>query len=339
MSIGVTTTLIEPATINTVPDSFKPNRNLGIILSFISLFLIGTFPIISNSRPMELDALHYTLYLSIWQFIFATPLFMGDLFKANKGIFDKTVPTKVKNKTLIVILLTGIVFLCSTFIYILSFQKAGAINTSIAVQAFPVFSIILESIVFSKMKNKEELFFTALLILALTYLGTNGTFALEKLSYWFLVALIVPILWTIAHITIKHFLDNSPITPGQVVFFRVAVASCILFILIILTEGPLIILNDLMNVDYQFFALAMGFVYYTELVNWFYALKHVDVSVAGSITTPTPVVTMILALMFLHETLHDFQLIALIIVCIGLYGLLYAGSRKEKKLWIENENM
>ena len=238
----------------------------------------------------------------------------------------------MKNKTLTINLITGIIFLASTFLYVLSFEKAGAINTSIAVQAFPVFSIILESILFSKMKNKQELFFTAFLIIALIYLGTNGTFAFEELSFWFLVALIVPVLWSIAHITIKHSLDNSPITPAQITFFRVAIASSLLFILLIIFESPNIILAEFLNVNFQIYALAMGFVYYAELINWFYALKHVDVSVASSITTPTPVVTMVLAILFLHETLELYQLIALIIVCLGLYGLLYYGSKKEKNL-------
>ena len=330
MTTAITSTPHDTTNINTIITTFKPNRKLGIALSFVSLFLIGIFPIISNSRPLELDSLHYTLYLSIWQFIFAFPLFLTDFFKPNKGIFDRTVSSEMKNKTMVIILITGTIFLASTFLYILSFEKAGAINTSIAVQAFPVFSIILESIFFAKLKNKQELVFTGLLIIALIYLGTNGTFILEQLSFWFLVALIVPILWSIAHITLKHTLDNSSITPGQITFFRSGIASGILLIIILFLEGPSIIVSDLLNANYEFFAIAMGLVYYVELVNWFYALKHVDVSVAGSITTPTPVVTMILAIMFLHDSLEMYQVIALIIVCLGLYGLLYYGSKKER---------
>jgi drug/metabolite transporter (DMT)-like permease len=72
----------------------------------------------------------------------------------------------------------------------------------------------------------------------------------------------------------------------------------------------------------------MGFIYYLELVNWFYAVKHVDVSVASSITTPTPVVTMILAIIFLHELIAMYQLIAMTVVIISLFGLLYFGKRK-----------
>ncbi|MHA2365400.1 MAG: hypothetical protein ACXAC7_15690 [Candidatus Hodarchaeales archaeon] len=49
--------------------NFHPNKQLGIFLSFVSLLLLGILSIISNSRPLELNALDYTLYLSIWQLI------------------------------------------------------------------------------------------------------------------------------------------------------------------------------------------------------------------------------------------------------------------------------
>jgi drug/metabolite transporter (DMT)-like permease len=309
---------------------FQPNNKIGIILSFICLFLLGILPIISNSRPSNLTALDYTLFLSIWQFIFSIPLFFKDLLGSDKGIFTKNVPRNIKQKTMIVIIITGLIFLISTFLYVFSFEKAGTINASIAMEAFPVFSIFLETFFLSKKKNKMELVFTAILIITLTYLATNGTFLPDKLSLWFILALTVPLLWSIAHITLKIFLDNSVITPAQIIFFRVGISSSVLFLSLLLLEGPSVIFTKLFNPVFQLYALAMGLVYYLELINWFFALKNIDVSLAGSITTPTPVITMFLAILFLKEVLFSYQLIALIIVCTSLYGLLYFGNQKSK---------
>ncbi len=75
----------------------------------------------------------------------------------------------------------------------------------------------------------------------------------------------------------------------------------------------------------------MGLVYYLELVNWFYAVKHVDVSVASSITTPTPVLTMILAILFLNESIEMYQLFAMGIVFLSLYGIIYFGKKSKSK--------
>jgi drug/metabolite transporter (DMT)-like permease len=76
----------------------------------------------------------------------------------------------------------------------------------------------------------------------------------------------------------------------------------------------------------------MGLVFYLELVNWFYAVKHVDVSVASSITTPTPIITMVLAIIFLQESIEVYQINAMLIVFLSLYGLLYFGKRKREPI-------
>ncbi|GEM_PF-4347210 len=86
------------------------------------------------------------------------------------------------------------------------------------------------------------------------------------------------------------------------------------------------------NPTFQVYAAIMGFVYYLELINWFYAVKHVDVSVASSTTTPWPVVTIVLAILFLQEAIKNYQVITMILTLISVYGLLLAGKIKISKL-------
>ena len=72
----------------------------------------------------------------------------------------------------------------------------------------------------------------------------------------------------------------------------------------------------------------MGFVYYLELIVWFHAIRHIDVSVASSVTVPAPAVTMIFAILFLGETVHHYQLVAMGVIIAAMYGLLYANAKK-----------
>lgn len=311
---------------------FQQNKKLGLLLSFVCLVLLGIMPIISNSRPFTLNAADYTLFLSFWQVIFAIPLFILSFFRPENGIFDKTIPTDLKKKTMMIIPVIAVIFLFSTFLYVLTFEKAGTINAAIAIQSFPVFTILLETFLLSKKKNRKELIFTGILIIALIYLGTGGTFILENLSFWFILALGVPFLWSVAHLIVKSFMEKSAIKPEQVIFFRVGIITVLLFVTLLILEGPEILLKEFLNPVFQFYAIAMGLVYYVELYNWFHAIKNIDVSIAGSITTPTPVVTMILAILFLNEILLSVQFIALVIVCLSLYGILYFDAKKEKKL-------
>jgi drug/metabolite transporter (DMT)-like permease len=77
------------------------------------------------------------------------------------------------------------------------------------------------------------------------------------------------------------------------------------------------------------FAVMMGLAYYLELVLWFNAVRHIDVSVASTVTVPAPAVTMLLAILLLDERAYDFQFVAVALVTLGLFGLLYTGSRRK----------
>ncbi|MHA2028224.1 MAG: DMT family transporter [Candidatus Hodarchaeales archaeon] len=327
--------MLEDVTVSSDPISttehlshFQPIRRKGIAFSFGSLLLLGLLPIISNSRPGELDALDFAFYLSLWEFLCAWPLFLFELKSPNQGIFDKDVTKKMKDQTLMIVLTTGIIFSFSTFLYVLSFEKAGTVSAAIALQAYPLFSIGIERIFLGRKKTIGELGFTFLLITGIYYLGTEGSWEIKDFSSWFALALVVPLLWSIAHVTIKNTLDNSPITPNQITFLRVLVSSLVLFVVSLISNGSTQVIRGLVNTEFQFYALLMGLVYYLELVNWFYAIKHVDVSVASSITTPTPVITMILAVLILSESIEMYQIFAMFIVSISLYGLLYFGRKK-----------
>ncbi|MCY3412734.1 MAG: DMT family transporter [Candidatus Heimdallarchaeota archaeon] len=306
-------------------NQIKSNRNMGISLSFVSLLLLGLLPIISNSRPSGLDAISFAFYLSLWELFFSLPLFIYELRGTNKGIFSPFVERSQRDKTLKIIVMTGIIFSISTLLYVVAFEEAGTITAAIAIQTYPLFAIITEAIILRQLKTRKETAFTLLLLSGIYYLGTQGTLLVSGFNTWFFVALGVPILWSIAHVTIKIKLDNSPITPNQVTFIRVLIASVVLGVLAVAINGPDFMIQGFNNREFQTSAMLMGLVYYLELVNWFYAIKYVNVSVASSITTPTPVVTMILAIIFLNDSLLTYQIISMIIVIISLYGLIYAG--------------
>jgi len=305
---------------------FQPNRQKGIILSFVSLLLLGILPIISNSRPQTLNALNFAFYLSFWQLVCAFPLLFVE---SNQGILDDNIPKNLRNQTIFIMLITGIIFSISTLLYVVSFEKAGTVSAAIAIQAYPLFSILLETFFLKRKKNRGELFFTFLLIGGIYYLGTGGTWIIEGFSPWFALALAVPVLWSVAHVTIKNTLDKSPITPNQVTFIRVLVSSIILFTIAASVYGLNSVINGFFSIEFQIFGFMMGFVYYLELINWFYAVKHVAVSVASSITTPTPVITMVLAIIFLNESIEIYQLLAMCIVVLSLYGIIYSGKKSK----------
>jgi len=308
--------------------SAMANKHRGILLSFVSLGLLGILPIISNSRPSSLDSLTFAFYLSVWQLVCAIPFFVIEWKTERVGLADPSLDPTRHNYALKIIVITGLIFSVSTYLYVLAFEKAGTVNAAIAIQAYPLFAILIESILLSKKKQTREILLTVLLCLGLYYLATGGSWMASGVSLWFILALAVPLLWSIAHIIIKHTINQDLITPKQITFFRVLIATLFLGILASAINDQQVVFQGLFNPEFQRYAFFMGVVYYAELINWFYAVKYVDVSVASSITTPTPVITLILSLIFLHEMIFPYQLIGLVIVLISLYGLIFYERKK-----------
>lgn len=305
----------------------SPSVRKGIVLSLVCLTLLGVMPIISNLRPSEVDALSFAFALSVWQVVFALPVFGLELKSGTKGIFGIELSRQERRRMIVVALLTGGLFGFSTYLYVLGVEKAGAINAAIAIQAYPLFAILWERLFLKRVKSAVELALTAVLIGTLYYLGTGGTFVLSGLSPWFLVSIGVPLLWSIAHVIIREELRRTPITPVQVTFFRVVVSTLFLFAILAVAVPSGIATG--MSAVFQPTSAIMGFVYFFELVVWFYAVRHIDVSLASSITTPWPALTMVLAVAFLSDTIEVYQVVALLVVIACIYGLTLAGLRKE----------
>ena len=304
----------------------SPSVGKGIALSLVCLALLGTMPIISNLRPSDIGALSFAFALSVWQTVFAAPVLALELRNGTRGIFGLDLPGRERRRMILVALFTGALFGLSTYLYVLGVERAGATNAAIAIQAYPLFAILWESLFLKRRKTAIELALTAILIGSLYYLGTGGTFRLSGLSPWFLVSLGVPFLWSIAHVIIREELSNTPITPAQVTFFRVAISTLFLLAIVAVAVPSGVGLG--MSAVFQVMSAVMGLVYFLELIVWFYAVRHIDVSLASSITTPWPALTMMLAVPFLGDRIEAYQIVALLVVVACIYGLTMAGIRK-----------
>ena len=167
----------------------SPSIGKGIALSLVSLTLLGVMPIISNLRPTDIGALSFAFALSVWQVVFAAPVFGLELRNGTKAIFGIDLSRRERRRMILVALFTGALFGLSTYLYVLGVEKAGAVNAAIAIQAYPLFAILWESLFLKRRKTVFELALTAVLIGSLYYLGTGGTFRISGLSTWFLVSL------------------------------------------------------------------------------------------------------------------------------------------------------
>jgi drug/metabolite transporter (DMT)-like permease len=306
------------------------SHNKGIQLSLLCLLILGVLPIIATVRTNDGNALAFAFWLSFWQLAFAAPVYLVQRKRAQvAGALHKSAGAFSRIHTWALVLLTGVLFGAATFAYVLAVDQTGPVTFAVAVQAYPLFALLWEALFLGRRKSTVEITLTLVIAGSMVYLGTQGTWHLSTISSGFWLALVVPLLWSIAHVIIKEMMNAAAITPSEVIVTRVLIATLLLGFAGLFMQGSGGLLATGMNWKFQWVAFLMGFAYYLELFSWFTAVKYIDVSKGASITAPAPAVTVLLALVLLGQELHDYQITALVLVVGSVVGLIRYG-RKEK---------
>ena len=308
------------------------NPRLGILSAFSCLGILGILPVLASARPGGVDGLTFTVWLTIWQILSALPLYLRERARGTRGLFETAGADSTRAWTITVALSTGVMFGLSTYMYVVAAQKAGPVSMAIVLQAYPLMTMLAEAIFLKKRKTPAELAFTALMIAALVYLTTNGTFRPDDVSWWSVYALGIPVLWTAAHLLLKtQVLNRTTLTLNQVTLSRLLVSGIFLGLLVLVIGSPGAVLAGLADFDLQRAAFIMGLAYYIELIFWFQAIRNIDVSLASSIEVPAPAVTMLVALVFAGAAITLTQVLAMITITVGMYGLLFAGRAARRR--------
>ena len=168
------------------------------------------------------------------------------------------------------------------------------------------------------------------MIAALLYLVTDGTFLPADVSWWSVFALGIPLIWAVAHILLRQVLIGTAITPNQVTNSRLIISGAFLLaVALALGEGGAL-LAVATDAGFQKAAFLLGLAYYLELIVWFSAIRQIDVSVASSVTVPTPAATTLIAVVFLGDSVALHQIFAMAAIAAAMYGLLFAGRRARR---------
>ena len=308
--------------------TFPGTPRVGVTLVLCCLVLLGAMPVIVGGRPAGASALTFALLYSVWQLAFSLPLTLAEARAGKGGLFRSGLPRGERRKIVATALFTGVLFALAAWAYVLGFEKVGAVNAAIALQIYPLLAASLEAALFGRRKSRTELLFTLLIVGALFHLATGGRWQMTGLSPWFAVALAVPLLWAVAHVILRETLLRTTATPNEVTTSRLVIVVVLLTPLALVVDGPAALIAATTDTMTEAFALAMGLAYYVELILWFHAVRHIDVSVASSVTVPAPAVTLLLSIVFLGATAEAYQLTALTGVIVGLFGLMWASTRR-----------
>ncbi len=318
------------------------NLKKGLICGTIGVLGISLQPIIANSRPSVIDPY---IFAAVTALIMATiffPLFVLERHKLNSSIdVDVNSNEKLysllngwkKKNNLKFLVIIGITFSIVPVLLYVSFELAGAINSSLTLKS-EVFFALLFGYIFLKEKriSKVQLLFCATLFFGVYIAITQGSFNLLEFNIGVLILLIDVALFTLIHTFTKSRFDRNELSPIQVVFIRSLLSGIILFSTYFIFF-PLDKLNIVFNPNYFIYYLLMGFDYSVSLFLWYKTLSYIQIGKAGVLNSVTPIITALFSWIILDDVFTTFHLIGMVIIIISIYMIVR--NPEEKKEIIE----
>ncbi len=141
---------------------------------------------------------------------------------------------------------------------------------------------------------------------------------------WIIVSIMAGLCWALSqhidkYLIVKYFKDTGI---GGLVLFSSFIALPVIFI-IFLFQGS----NLSLNPSEIFVLITAGMIYLLAIVLYLYAMESDDVLMVGPLSQFTPIITAVLAYLFLNEKLTVMQVIGGLIIMFG--GLVLNSERSE----------
>ncbi|MGQ9722836.1 MAG: DMT family transporter [Candidatus Jordarchaeum sp.] len=288
----------------------------GFILCLLEILLAGLFPVITKYGVGFINPIFFAAISAL-----LGAGFMLIILKFRKEL--KQLFTKELLKNLFLIGFFG-TFLSSILFFIGSTMTSG-INASILLQTEPIYSIVLSFFLLGELIRKKQIALTLLILSGTIIVVYNGVLSINMGD---ILILLTPFAWQIGHVLARKTFEKTStyvVATGRVLY------GGILLLILSLIPG---------FGEYQFLTdpgimllfLFQGIVVYIgSMIVWYEAIKRINLSKATGIIAPYPVFSVILAWIFLGETISVYQLAGLAIIITGIILLSRVRSEKREK--------
>ncbi len=318
----------------------KKNYRKGILFGIICVILTGFQPIISLSRPAEIDVMIFTAMACLIQALLFFPItimerkkirsdYLEDLFTYDE--MDSLLYGYKKNK--IFLLFLGTISAVAMVLFFLGFELAGAINSSLAAKTSIFFALM-----FGYLINKEKISITQIIFVFIIFFGLllaiTQSFIILEFNIGVLIMIISAALLMLGHSLTKPVIDRKKFTPIFLVCVRNALSGIVL-ISVYFFLFPIENVNLIFKPVNIFFFFLMGAVSSISLFFYYLTLKYLEVWKSTILMSPTPIVTALFALMILGEQFTIFHLIGAIIIIFSIIMIV----KRKKKYKGGNKNM
>jgi drug/metabolite transporter (DMT)-like permease len=202
----------------------------------------------------------------------------------------------------------------------------SGVNSSILLQSEPVYSIVLSYFLLRELIRKKQIAVTLLILSGTIIVLYNGVLSLNMGD---VLVLLTPLFWQIAHVIGRKILEKTStyvVTAGRTLY-----GGLLLFILTLIPGfGEFGLLIDVGIVLIFVFQGILAFA--CSALVWYEAISRINLSKATAIIAPYPVFSVILAWIFLGETVSIYQMAGLAVIVVGIIFLSRIHSERREKM-------
>jgi len=290
----------------------------GTLLVLLTAIISG-FSIIANKFfVVDIDPLLFTALRAF--FIGITFLIIS--FYISKHNNKKFKQTSWKNLLVIGILGGSFAF----WLFFSGLKLTLGSRAAFLHKTFPIYAIILAFIFLKEKITKQQLIAMGIMISGLIIMQLPKISGEIRLGDFLVLA--ATVLWAIENVISKKVMSNKE-SNWIVTFSRMFFGSLILFAIIFLT-GKTNLLFSLTTQQIIYIAIS-GSLLFLYVLTWYWGLKFINLSKASTILLLAPVVSLILGVLWLKESISISQLIGSGLILIGAYFIILVKSEKRIK--------
>ena len=311
----------------------------GLINGIITVLLIGLQPVISISRPSNIEAFPFSTITVIFMAIIFFPIFLIERFRlkslSKRDSNDRVTSLlsgwkQIRNIRLFVGI--GIIFSIVPVLLVVGYDLAGAVNSSLALKSEVIIALLSGYLFLNEKRiSKIQIFFCIFLILGLLIAITRGFGELFEINLGVLIIVLAVIIFTIAHTFTKSGFDRNEISPIQVVFIRNALSGILMLLTYFIffpIEGLIIVFSP----EYLIYPFLMALDWGFSLLFWYRTLSYISIGKAGVIMSLTPISSVFFSWIILGAEITYFHLIGISIMIVSIYRIVRETTDKEETL-------
>ncbi len=307
------------------------SHHWGYVAAVISAILFG---LSSTFNKIALENVNPTVTAGLIYFVAGVLLFAIHLTPLRKKILDKLdtpqTEAKITNKDYKIL---GFVILCGSIIAPLlllnGLNQSTAINSSLLLNAESLFTVAIAFVFLNERCAKKEYIGIALLLIGVIFVTTNGAFQSLTLTENLIGNLLIIgacFFWGIDNNLSKFLSKKRDIL--MVTALKCFIGGSALLVLSFLLGFNFII--PLISIPYILFvgAFSIGF----SIVFFLFALRKIGSMRTGVIFSLSSLLGAALAFVVLSEPFTSIQMIAGLVMVLGIYVLYRCGERKPQAL-------